>query len=86
MKVIAMNNVPVKLWVDQLDAHAWEEVNNLTTLPLSFFITFALMPDAHGGKGMPIGGVLATKGVVIPNAVGSRYRLRYVCRENKSSC
>lgn len=28
------------------------------------------MPDAHGGKGMPIGGVLATKGVVIPNAVG----------------
>ena len=31
MKVIAMNNVPVKLWVDQLDAHAWEEVNNLTT-------------------------------------------------------
>ena len=29
MKVIAMNNVPVKLWVDQLDAHAWEEVNNL---------------------------------------------------------
>ena len=36
MKVIAMNNVPVKLWVDQLDAHAWEEVNNLTTLPFLF--------------------------------------------------
>ena len=72
MKVIAMNNVPVKLWVDQLDAHAWEEVNNLTTLPFLFH-HLALMPDAHGGKGMPIGGVLA-------------YRLRYVCRENKSSC
>jgi len=28
------------------------------------------MPDAHMGYGMPIGGVLATKGVVIPNAVG----------------
>ena len=69
MKVIAMNNVPVKLWVDQLDAHAWEEVNNLTTLPFLFH-HLALMPDAHGGKGMPIGGVLATKGVVIPNAVG----------------
>lgn len=68
MKVIAMNNVPVKLWVDQLDAHAWEEVNNLTTLPFLFH-HLALMPDAHGGKGMPIGGVLATKGVVIPNAV-----------------
>jgi len=29
------------------------------------------MPDAHQGYGMPIGGVLATKGVVIPNAVGN---------------
>ena len=28
------------------------------------------MPDAHAGLGMPIGGVLATKGVVVPNAVG----------------
>ena len=28
------------------------------------------MPDTHAGMGMPIGGVIATKGVVIPNAVG----------------
>lgn len=28
------------------------------------------MPDAHGGKGMPIGGVLATNDVVIPKAIG----------------
>ena len=28
------------------------------------------MPDTHAGKGMPIGGVIATKGVIIPNAVG----------------
>ena len=28
------------------------------------------MPDSHQGYGMPIGGVLATKGVIIPNAVG----------------
>src|SRR5574344_2795284 len=69
MKVIEMNKVTVKLWASQLDAHAWEEVNNLTTLPF-LFRHLALMPDAHGGKGMPIGGVLATKGVVIPNAVG----------------
>jgi len=38
MKVITMNNVSVKLWVDQLDAHAWEEVNNLPHC-LSFSIT-----------------------------------------------
>src|SRR5690606_14917972 len=30
----------------------------------------ALMPDAHVGYGLPIGGVLATRGVVIPYAVG----------------
>lgn len=28
------------------------------------------MPDTHAGKGMPIGGVIAAKDVVIPNAVG----------------
>ncbi len=64
-----MNNVTVKMWLNQLDAHAWEEVNNLTTLPFLYH-HLALMPDAHGGKGMPIGGVLATKGAVVPNAVG----------------
>jgi len=30
----------------------------------------ALMPDAHAGYGLPIGGVLATKNAVIPYAVG----------------
>ena len=30
----------------------------------------ALMPDAHQGYGLPIGGVLATKGAVIPYGVG----------------
>lgn len=64
-----MNNGTVKMWLNQLDAHAWEEVNNLTTLPFLYH-HLALMPDAHGGKGMPIGGVLATKGAVVPNAVG----------------
>lgn len=32
--------------------------------------TIAIMPDTHQGYGMPIGAVLATKGVIIPNAVG----------------
>src|SRR5580765_7111430 len=30
----------------------------------------ALMPDAHVGYGLPIGGVLATENAVIPYAVG----------------
>ena len=44
----------------------------------------ALMPDAHLGYGLPIGGVLAVKDAVIPYAVGvdiaCRMRLRcWIC-------
>lgn len=46
-----------------------EQVKNLANLPFAFK-HIAIMPDSHQGYGMPIGGVLATKGVVIPNAVG----------------
>lgn len=57
------------MWLDNIDAHGWQEVENLGSLPF-VFRHIALMPDAHGGKGMPIGTVLATRDVVIPNAVG----------------
>ena len=54
---------------DSMDEYAREEAENLANLPFAFK-HIALMPDVHAGKGMPIGGVLATDGVVIPNAVG----------------
>ena len=69
MYEIELNNVPVKIWAKGVDPHAMKEIINLSTLPFIFH-HLAFMPDLHGGKGMPIGGVLATKGVVIPNAVG----------------
>lgn len=69
MEVKVINNIVVKSWVNNLDEHGQQEVENLCRLPFIHH-HIALMPDAHGGKGMPIGGVLATKGVVIPNAVG----------------
>jgi len=47
----------------------WLKLKNLANLPFAFK-HIAIMPDSHQGYGMPIGGVLATKGVVIPNAVG----------------
>jgi tRNA-splicing ligase RtcB len=46
-----------------------KQIINLASLPFAYK-HIAVMPDAHKGKGMPIGGVLATKGVVVPNAVG----------------
>lgn len=53
---------------DQIDQAAIEQMDNAMRLPVS--VAGALMPDAHVGYGLPIGGVLATRGVVIPYAVG----------------
>jgi tRNA-splicing ligase RtcB (3'-phosphate/5'-hydroxy nucleic acid ligase) len=69
MKVIATEKIPIKLWLEDIEDGALEQTKNLANLPFAFKHV-AIMPDAHQGYGMPIGGVLATKGVVIPNAVG----------------
>lgn len=62
-------NIPIKMWLNEVESSAWEQVLNLSSLPFAYR-HIAIMPDSHAGYGMPIGGVLATKGVVIPNAVG----------------
>lgn len=69
MKEFLINNTPVKMWASVCDATAWRQITNLCSLPFLYH-HLALMPDLHGGKGMPIGSVLATKNAVIPNAVG----------------
>jgi len=51
-----------------IDAGAIEQMNAAAHLPIA--VAGALMPDAHIGYGLPIGGVLATRGAVIPYAVG----------------
>jgi tRNA-splicing ligase RtcB len=68
-KVINTEKIPIKLWLDDIEEGALEQAKNLTNLPFAFK-HIAIMPDSHLGYGMPIGGVLATKDVIIPNAVG----------------
>ena len=68
-KVIASEKRPIKLWLDDIEEGALAQAKNLANLPF-IFKHIALMPDAHQGYGMPIGGVMATQGVVVPNAVG----------------
>lgn len=63
---------PVKIWlenVEQLDRDCLQQALNLSNLPF-IHKWVALMPDTHSGFGMPIGGVIACEGIVIPNAVG----------------
>jgi tRNA-splicing ligase RtcB len=55
-------------WGTDLDANALQQMENACRLPVS--VAAALMPDAHVGYGLPIGGVLATDNAVIPYAVG----------------
>lgn len=69
MEVKVINNRLVKIWTDKVEESAMEQIANLASLPFLFH-HLAIMPDVHTGKGMPIGGVLATEGVVVPNAVG----------------
>jgi tRNA-splicing ligase RtcB len=72
MKVIYdqyTQRIPIKLWLEDIEDGAMEQAKNLSNLPFAVK-HIAIMPDAHEGYGMCIGGVIATDGVVIPNAVG----------------
>lgn len=69
MEVKIINNRPVKIWTNEVEESAMRQIENLTTLPFLYH-HLAIMPDVHAGMGMPIGGVLACDGVVVPNAVG----------------
>ena len=68
-KIISSERIPVKMWLDNAEEGAINQAKNLANLPFAFS-HICLMPDTHHGYGMPIGGVLATNGVIIPNAVG----------------
>lgn len=68
-RVLTEAKLPVKMWLKTIESGALEQVLNLANLPFTYKHV-ALMPDAHQGYGMPIGGVLATRDVIIPNAVG----------------
>lgn len=63
---------PIKIWLENksdLEESCLEQAIHLANLPF-VHKWVALMPDTHTGKGMPIGGVIATEDVIIPNAVG----------------
>src|SRR5688572_33357098 len=60
--------VPYRQWGEGLEHEAVMQMEKACLLPIA--VLGALMPDAHVGYGLPIGGVLATDNAVIPYAVG----------------
>jgi len=61
-------DAPYQIWGRNLEPDAVRQLQNACRLPVA--VSAALMPDAHVGYGLPIGGVLATNEAVIPYAVG----------------
>jgi len=63
-----VESVKYHQWGEGLDHGAVMQMEKACLLPVA--LAGALMPDAHVGYGLPIGGVLATENAVIPYAVG----------------
>lgn len=69
--VISETRVPVKIWapMGEVEQSALDQLKNTANLPC-VFKHVAAMPDVHFGIGATVGSVVATKGAVIPAAVG----------------
>ena len=61
----------IKAWTKGVDVDAvtMTQASNIASMPF-IHKHVALMPDAHLGKGATVGSVIATKGAIIPAAVG----------------
>lgn len=72
MQVIdEQNRKPIKMWTDgvPVEHEALNQLRNVASLPF-IFKHVAVMPDVHWGIGATVGSVIATKGAIVPAAVG----------------
>jgi tRNA-splicing ligase RtcB len=68
-QVIEEGRVPVKVYTDDVEASARQQLVNLSQLPIIHHHV-AAMPDVHAGIGATVGSVIATRRAIIPAAVG----------------
>ncbi len=68
MTAVRIEPVSWRRWGEEIEPEAIAQIERACRLPVA--VRGALMPDAHVGYGLPIGGVLAAEGAVIPYAVG----------------
>lgn len=65
--------LPLKLWITEQELYQDEKMTaqtlNCVNHPAAFHHV-ALMPDAHAGYGMPVGGVMALEDAISPHCVG----------------
>lgn len=70
-EIIESNGKPIKAWTRnvQVEDAAKQQLRNLAGLPF-IHSHIAVMPDVHYGMGATVGSVIATKGAIVPAAVG----------------
>jgi len=70
-ETIETEQVPIKAWTCgvPIEEQAKEQLRNVAALPF-IYKHLAVMPDVHWGKGATVGSVIATKGAIVPAAVG----------------
>jgi tRNA-splicing ligase RtcB len=68
-QVLTESRVPVKVYTDEIEASARQQLLNVATLPFVHHHV-AAMPDVHTGIGATVGSVIATRRAIIPAAVG----------------
>lgn len=61
---------PIHIWTQDIDDGALQQLKNIAKLPFIHRHGVAAMPDVHWGIGATVGSVIATKGAIIPAAVG----------------
>src|SRR4029077_1397982 len=71
LEVLEGGRVPVMAWTrgGPVEDQARKQLRNVASLPF-FFKHVVVMPDVHWGMGATVGSVIATKGAIIPAAVG----------------
>ncbi len=68
-QIIEGGRVPVKVFTDDVEARARQQLANVAMLPIVFG-HIAAMPDVHAGIGATVGSVIPTRRAIIPAAVG----------------
>ena len=61
---------PIHIWTEQIEDAAMQQLRNVARLPFIAPHGVAAMPDVHWGVGATVGSVIATRGAIIPAAVG----------------
>lgn len=68
-QILKTGNVPVKIYTDDIEAAALNQLAAMSQLPI-IHAHIAAMPDVHCGIGATVGSVIPTRGAIIPAAVG----------------